>query len=172
MMNRKSDGDSIRRLIKKLREEIPNVIIRTTLIVGFPTEKEEEFEELYDFVKTSKFDRLGAFSYSCEEGTAASRIKEQISEDIKEVRRNKIMLLQQEISGNKLKEKIGKEYTVIVENISDDGLYFIGRSYMDVPSEDGVIYVDFDESIAINEYIDVEIYDSNEYDLFAKRIKK
>ena len=76
-------------LIKKIREEIPGVIIRTTLIVGFPTEKEEEFEELYSFVKDSKFDRLGAFSFSSEEGTAASRIKEQVADDIKEERKNK-----------------------------------------------------------------------------------
>ena len=168
LMNRKSDGDSIRNLIHKLRKEIPNVIIRTTLIVGFPTEKDEEFEELYNFVKDSKFDRLGAFSYSCEDGTAASKIKEQISEDIKEDRRNRIMLLQQKISEKKMKEKIGNKYEVIIENISEDGMYFIGRSYMDVPSEDGVIYVDYDESIAINEYVMVEVYDSTEYDLYAR----
>ena len=168
LMNRKSDGDSIRNLIHKLRKEIPNVIIRTTLIVGFPTEKAEEFEELYNFVKDSKFDRLGAFSYSCEDGTAASKIKEQISEDIKEDRRNRIMLLQQKISEKKMKEKIGNKYEVIIENISEDGMYFIGRSYMDVPSEDGVIYVDYDESIAINEYVIVEVYDSTEYDLYAR----
>ena len=168
LMNRKSDGDSIRNLIHKLRKEIPNVIIRTTLIVGFPTEKDEEFEELYNFVKDSKFDRLGAFSYSCEDGTAASKIKEQISEDIKEDRRNRIMLLQQKISEKKMKEKIGNKYEVIIENISEDGMYFIGRSYMDVPSEDGVIYVDYDESIAINEYVIVEVYDSTEYDLYAR----
>lgn len=168
LMNRKSDGDSIRNLIHKLRKEIPNVIIRTTLIVGFPTEKDQEFEELYNFVKDSKFDRLGAFSYSCEDGTAASKIKEQISEDIKEDRRNRIMLLQQKISEKKMKEKIGNKYEVIIENISEDGMYFIGRSYMDVPSEDGVIYVDYDESIAINEYVIVEVYDSTEYDLYAR----
>ena len=172
LMNRKSDGKSIRKLVDKIRKEIPEVIIRTTLIVGFPTEKEEEFEELYDFVKEYKFDRLGAFSYSCEDGTAASRIKEQIDDDIKEARRNKIMMLQQEISKKKMKSKIGKVYNVIIENMSEDGKYFIGRSYMDVPSEDGVIYIDYDKNIVINEYIDVEIYDSTEYDLYAKKVKK
>ena len=171
LMNRKSSGESIKELIKKIREEIPGVIIRTTLIVGFPTEKEEEFEELYSFVKDSKFDRLGAFSFSSEEGTAASRIKEQVADDIKEERKNKIMILQQEISRKKMKEKIGKSYEVIVENISDNGQYCIGRSYMDVPSEDGVIYVDYDPSIVLNEYIDVIIYDSDDYDLYAK-VKK
>ena len=171
LMNRKSSGESIKELIKKIRKEIPGVIIRTTLIVGFPTEKEEEFEELYSFVKDSKFDRLGAFSFSSEEGTAASRIKEQVADDIKEERKNKIMILQQEISRKKMKEKIGNSYEVIIENISDNGQYFIGRSYMDVPSEDGVIYVDYDPSIVLNEYIDVIIYDSDDYDLYAK-VKK
>ena len=172
LMNRKSDGDSIRKLVKKIRKEIPDVIIRTTLIVGFPTETHEEFLELYEFVKEAKFDRLGAFSYSREEGTAASKIVNQIDDNIKEERKNKIMELQQDISKEKMKEKIGKTYNVIIENMSDDGEYFIGRSYMDVPSEDGVIYVDYDDSIFINDYLDVQIYDGTEYDLYAKIIKK
>lgn len=172
LMNRKSDGDSIRKLVKKIRKEIPDVIIRTTLIVGFPTETHEEFLELYEFVKEAKFDRLGAFSYSREEGTAASKIVNQIYDKIKEERKNKIMELQQDISKEKMKEKIGKTYNVIIENMSDDGEYFIGRSYMDVPSEDGVIYVDYDDSIFINDYLDVLIYDGTEYDLYAKIIKK
>jgi len=172
LMNRKSDGDSIRKLVKKIRKEIPDVIIRTTLIVGFPTETHEEFLELYEFVKEAKFDRLGAFSYSREEGTAASKIVNQIDDNIKEERKNKIMELQQVISKEKMKEKIGKTYNVIIENMNDDGEYFIGRSYMDVPSEDGVIYVDYDDSIFINDYLDVLIYDGTEYDLYAKIIKK
>lgn len=172
LMNRKSDGDSIRKLVKKIRKEIPDVIIRTTLIVGFPTETHEEFLELYEFVKEAKFDRLGAFSYSREEGTVASKIVNQIDDNIKEERKNKIMELQQDISKEKMKEKIGKTYNVIIENMSDDGEYFIGRSYMDVPSEDGVIYVDYDDSIFINDYLDVLIYDGTEYDLYAKIIKK
>ena len=172
LMNRKSDGKSIRNLISKIRREIPEAIIRTTLIVGFPTETEEEFGELFNFVKECKFDRLGAFAYSCEEGTAASRIKEQISEETKEKRRNNIMELQQEISKRNMHDKIGNVYNVIIENVSDDGEYFIGRSYMDLPSEDGVIFVDFDSTIVLNDYIDVEIYESSEYDLYAKMVKK
>ena len=96
----------------------------------------------------------------------------QIDDNIKEERKNKIMELQQDISKEKMKEKIGKTYNVIIENMSDDGEYFIGRSYMDVPSEDGVIYVDYDDSIFINDYLDVLIYDGTEYDLYAKIIKK
>ena len=167
-MNRKSDKDSIISLVKKIRKEIPDVIIRTTLIVGFPGETEEDFNELYEFVKETKFDRLGAFKYSPEDGTAASILPDQIDESIKDERLNKIMLLQQDISKELLKNKIGNIYDCIIENVTDDGQYFIARSYMDVPSEDGVIYVKFTDNIAINEYVKIKITDSNEYDLFGK----
>ncbi len=168
LMNRKSDRGSIVKLIKKIRKEVPNVIIRTTLIVGFPTETDEEFNELYDFVKEYKFDRLGAFAFSIEDGTAASKIKSQVDDEVKELRRTKIMELQQNISKELLSNKIGKEYEVLIENISGDGKYFIARSYMDVPSEDGVIYVDFEDGILVNDYYKVIIYDNTEYDLYAR----
>ena len=171
-MNRKSDGNSIRRLIKKIRKEIPDVILRTTLIVGFPGETEEDFNELYDFVKEVRFDRLGAFKYSKEEGTAASLMEDQIDYKIKNKRYNKIMKIQQGISKELMKDKIGKVYSCIIENISDDGEFFIGRSYMDVPSEDGVIYIEYDSSIVINQYVDVLITNSSEYDLYGKILNK
>lgn len=166
-MNRKSNGESIRKLIKKLRKEIPNVILRTTLIVGFPGETDEQYEELVDFIKEVKFDRLGAFSYSKEEGTAASLFPNQVSNSIKEKRRKKIMEIQQVLSLYKLKDNINKKYTCIVESITDDGDYFIGRTMMDVPSEDGVVYIEYDPSIEINDYINVLITDSTEYDLLG-----
>ncbi len=165
LMNRKSDGQSIRNLITKLRKEIPDVILRTTLIVGFPGETEEEFNELCEFVKNSKFDRLGAFAYSAEDGTPAAKFKEQIDEKVKIQRQNKIMEIQQEVSKELLSNRIGKTYECLIENISDDGEYFIGRSYMDVPSEDGVIYIKFNPEYMINEFVNVEIIDSLEYDL-------
>lgn len=167
-MNRKSDGKKIRDLISKLRNEIPNVILRTTLIVGFPGETEENFEELCTFVKESRFDRLGAFSYSAEDGTPAAKFKNQIDENVKEIRRNKIMEIQQEVSINNLKNKIGNIYECIIENITEDGNYYIGRSYMDVPSEDGVIYIKFNSEYMINEFVNVKIVDSSEYDLFGE----
>lgn len=167
-MNRKSDGKKIRDLINKLRNEIPNVILRTTLIVGFPGETEENFEELCTFVKESRFDRLGAFSYSAEDGTPAAKFKNQIDENVKEIRRNKIMEIQQEVSINNLKNKIGNIYECIIENITEDGNYYIGRSYMDVPSEDGVIYIKFNSEYMINEFVNVKIVDSSEYDLFGE----
>lgn len=167
-MNRKSDGNTIRSLINKLRKEIPEVILRTTLIVGFPGETEENFKELYEFVNDSKFDRLGAFSYSAEDGTPASKFTFQIDEEIKEERRIKIMELQQSVSLNNLKNKVGNIYECIIENITEDGEYYIARSYMDVPSEDGVIYVKYNPEYMINEYVNIKIVDSNEYDLFGE----
>ena len=167
-MNRKSDGNTIRNLIAKLRNEIPDVILRTTLIVGFPGEKEEEFNELLEFVGESKFDRLGAFSYSAEDGTPAAKFNEQVADDIKEIRKNKIMEAQQIVSINNLKDKVGNVYECLIENITEDGEYFIARSYMDVPSEDGVIYVDYNPEYMINEFVDVLITDSDEYDLYGK----
>ncbi len=170
-MNRKSDTDSIKELIAKLRKEIPNVILRTTLIVGFPGETEEQFNELCEFVKESKFDRLGAFAYSAEDGTPAAKFKDQIDEDIKNNRKNKIMEIQQEISKANLKKKIGNTYECLLENITEDGEYYIGRSYMDVPSEDGVIYIKFNSEYMINEFVNVKITDSREYDLFGEIIE-
>lgn len=164
-MNRKTNKESIIKLVNKLRKEIPNVVLRTTLIVGFPGETDDQFDELCDFVKGIKFDRLGAFSYSPEDGTPAAKFNNQIDEDIKEERRNKIMELQQEVSKNNLSNKVGKTYECLIENITDDGKYFIGRTYMDVPSEDGVVYIDFDSEYMINEFVNVKIVSSDEYDL-------
>lgn len=170
-MNRKSDGNTIRNLIAKLRKEIPNVILRTTLIVGFPGETEENFNELCEFVKDSKFDRLGAFAYSAEDGTPAAKFNNQIDEDIKELRRDKIMQIQQEVSTNNLKNKVGNTYECLIENITEDGEYFIGRSYMGVPSEDGVVYIKFNNDSMINEFVNVLITSSDEYDLYGEIVE-
>ena len=170
-MNRKSDGNTIRNLICKLRKEIPDVILRTTLIVGFPGETEENFKELCEFVEESKFDRLGAFAYSKEEGTTAY-FKEQIEEEkTKNKRQSKIMFIQQAVSKELMKDKIGKEYTCLIENMTEDGEYYIGRTYMDVPSEDGVVYVKYDSAIMVNDFVNVKIVDSSEYDLIGEVVK-
>ncbi len=166
-MNRKSDKKSIYDLVNILRKEIPDVILRTTLIVGFPGETEENFNELCEFVQSCRFDRLGAFSYSAEDGTPAAKFKDQISEKVKIERRNKIMEIQQGVSKDNLKKCVGKIFNCLIENISEDGEYLIGRSYMDVPSEDGVIYIENDNDTMINEFVDVKITNSNEYDLFG-----
>lgn len=140
-MNRKSNKDEIEHLINHIREEIPNVILRTTLIVGFPGEMKEDFEELYNFVKSANFDKLGAFPYSKEDGTPASRLKDQIHHMTKKSRHREIMTLQKEISRKNLEKKIGNTYEVLIENLSFDKKYYIGRTYMDVPEEDGVVFI-------------------------------
>lgn len=169
-MNRQSDGESIRKLIQKLRKEIPEVIIRTTVMVGFPGETEENFEELYEFLKEAKFDKLGCFAYSKEEGTPASRLKEQIHPMTKKSRYRKIMSLQQKISKDNLEDKIGKELEVLIEEKSFDEKYYIGRSYMDAPEIDGVIYIKANEnqSLSIGNFVKCKIIDIEEYDLIAQ----
>ena len=167
-MNRKSNEESIKELIKKIRKEIPNVIIRTSLIVGFPGETQEDFEKLCEFVKTAKFDRMGAFTYSKEDGTPAERLPNQIHGNTKKSRYNKIMKIQKEISDQKGKEKIGKTYEVLVENKSFDGKYLVGRTYMDVPDEDGVVYIESSDTSLIGKFIKVKITDYSDYDLIGK----
>ena len=168
-MNRKSDGKSIKMLITKLREQIPQVILRTTLIVGFPGETEEDFNQLYKFVENAKFDKLGAFMYSKEEGTPAEKMQNQIHPSTKKSRYNKIMKLQQKISEQSLKNKIGKNYKTLIEEKSFDGRYLIGRTYMDVPDEDGVVFIEnIEGKNLIGEFVNVEIIDVQEYDLIGK----
>ena len=167
-MNRKSDEASIKEVIKKIRNEIPNVILRTTLIVGFPGETEEDFEKLYSFVEETKFDKLGAFMYSKEDGTPAARLKEQIHPSTKKKRYNKIMKLQKEISEKNLSLKIGNTYTTLIENISFDKKYYIGRTYMDVPDMDGVVYIKNTKPDLIGKFVECKIVDVNEYDLIGE----
>ena len=167
-MNRKSDEESIKRVIKKIRKEIPNVILRTTLIVGFPGETEEDFEKLYNFVEETKFDKLGAFMYSKEDGTPAARLKEQIHHATKKRRYKKIMELQKEISNKNLNSKIGNTYLTLIENESFDKKYYIGRSYMDVPDMDGVIYIKNTKPNLIGKFVNCKIVDVNEYDLIGE----
>ena len=171
-MNRKSDGKSIRNLIKKLREEIPNVVIRTTVTVGFPGESKENFDELYNFLKQAKFDKLGCFSYSKEEGTPAARLKEQIHPMTKKSRYNKIMQLQKEISKENLEKNMGRELEVLIEDKTFDNKYYIGRSYMDVPEIDGIVYVKNDDNLNFGEFIKCKVTKVDEYDLVAEKIKK
>ncbi len=168
-MNRKSNGESIKNLIKKIREKIPDVILRTTLIVGFPGETTRDFEELYKFVEDTKFDKLGVFTYSKEDGTPAEKMKDQIHSSTKKSRYNKIMKLQQGISENSLKNKIGNTYKTLIEEKSFDGRYLIGRTYMDVPNEDGVVFIKNDvNKDLIGKFINVKITDVKEYDLIGE----
>lgn len=167
-MNRKSDSKSIERVITKLKEEIPDVIIRTTMIVGFPGETEEQFNELHEFVKRARFDKLGAFKYSKEDGTPASRLPEQIHHSTKKKRWNLIMKTQESIANEKLQEKIGNTYLAIVDSVTVDGKYLVARSYMDIPDEDGVIYIENDGKTKIGEFINCVITGCRGYDLIGE----
>lgn len=171
-MNRHSDGESIRKVIKKIREEIPDVIIRSTVMVGFPGETKEDFEELYQFLQEAKFDKLGAFAYSKEEGTPAARLKDQIHPMTKKSRYYKIMSLQQEISKKNLEEKVGKNYEVLIENVSFDQKYYIARSYMDVAEIDGVIFIENTQKdhSRIGKFVNCQITKVKDYDLIGKLI--
>ena len=173
-MNRKSTGESIRKLITKLREEIPNVVIRSTLMVGFPGETEEDFEELYEFVKWAKLDKLGCFTYSKEEGTVASKMENQVHPMTKKKRYNKIMALQKNISEENMKKHIGKTLKVLVESTqanvknSKNSYECIGRTYMDVPDIDGVIYIK--GKAEPNTFVNCKVTDFREYDLIGEII--
>lgn len=173
-MNRKTTKKSIINLIEKLRKEIPNVIIRSTLMVGFPGETDEDFKELCDFVKWAKFDKLGCFSYSKEEGTAAAKMQEQVKTNIKKSRYNEIMSIQQKVSNENLKNKIGKAYKILIEDafVAENKVVFVGRTYMDVPEIDGNVYVTADEKdlnkVEINNFVNCKITGVKGYDLIAK----
>ncbi len=177
-MNRKTNKSTIEKLIEKIRIQIPDVILRTTLIVGFPGETKEDFLELYDFVQKAKFDKMGAFMYSKEEGTPAARMKNQIHGNTKKSRYNKIMSLQQEISRENLSKKIGREYEVLIENISFDKKYLIGRTSQDVPDIDGIVYIKYDNQREANrditeyknQFVKCKIINVKDYDLIAEML--
>ena len=169
-MNRKSTGKSIRNLIQKLRKEIPGVIIRTTVMVGFPGETKENFEELYNFLNEAKFDKLGCFSYSKEDGTPAEKFLNQVHPMTKKSRFNKIMELQKQISKNNLEKVMGKELEVLIENINTNKKFYIGRSYKDVPEIDGLVYIKKNSNKKLKEgqFIKCKIVNIDNYDLIGE----
>lgn len=169
MMNRRTNKEDIINLIQKLRRTIPGIVIRTTFIVGFPGETQEDFKELYDFIQDIRFERLGVFTYSKEEGTPAYNLEGHLSEDLKEERRSEIMELQRNISEEIMGEKVGKEYKLIIEEDNGDGNY-IGRSYMDSPEIDGVVYIETDRDLSPGDFVQVRIKDYLEYDLLGEVI--
>jgi len=167
-MNRKSTGKRIVELIEKIQKEIPEAVLRTSLIVGFPGETQEDFEELYNFVAQGYFNKLGVFTYSKEDGTPAARLKEQIHPATKRSRLNKIMKLANEISRKKLEKCIGKEYEVLIETKTFDDRYYIGRTYMDIPDTDGVMFIENTKPCSEGEWVKVKVKDIRDYDLIGK----
>lgn len=172
-MNRRTNKKEIEDLLNKIRKEIPNVVLRTSLIVGFPGETQEDFEELSEFIKTARFDKLGAFMYSKEDGTPTARLPEQINGNTKKSRYNKIMKEQQKISSEIMKNKIGQEYEVLVEDVSFDGKFLIGRTKQDVPEIDGLVFIENEnQEDKINQFVKVIVEDVKDYDLIGKVIEK
>lgn len=171
-MNRHDTSKIIYDTIEKIRKNIPDAILRTTVIVGFPGEKKEYFNELLEGIQKIKFERLGAFAYSREENTRSYDFKDQLEEKLKQRRLEKLLEIQKEISRNLMKKQIGKKLEVIVEDVSEDEKYFVCRSMYEAPDVDGRIYIKIDDDtskkLVIGEYTNVIITNSNEYDLFAE----
>ena len=168
-MNRRTTKESIINLINKLRMEIPEIVIRTTFIVGFPGETDDEFKELHQFVENIRFERLGVFTYSKEEDTPAYSMANHVDEVVKENRRDSLMELQRIISEDIMMSKIDKTYNVIIEEYAGEDTY-IGRTYMDSPEIDGVVYINTDKDLEIDEFVKVKITEYLEYDLIGELV--
>lgn len=166
-MGRKSSQALIREKVAKLRAAIPDIAIRTTLIVGFPGESEEEFEDLMHFVQEMKFDRLGVFSYSQEEGTAAARMENQIEDELKEERRDIIMDIQKNIAASLCEQEVGKVMEVLIEGKLPEERIFCGRTRRDAPDIDGLVFVSSEEELYSGDFVTVKIREAGDYDLMG-----
>ncbi len=166
-MNRRTDKNKVEELIKKLRSQVPGIVVRTTFIVGFPGESEEEFNELYQFIQKTKFDRLGVFTYSMEEDTPAFLLPNHIDQDVKEERRDILMELQRSISEEIMSSKVGKTYDTIIEEFAGNDTY-VGRTYMDSPEIDGVVYITTEKELEEGQFVKVNITECLEYDLIGE----
>ncbi len=169
-MNRRITGEEIKTLINKIREKIPQVCLRTTLIVGYPSESEEEFEELKTFVEQTKFDRMGAFTYSAEENTAAFKLEDNISQEEKDERLNALTFLQEGISLKLNQKKIGKTFKVLIDR--KEGEFWIGRTEFDSPEVDNEVLISIEEKVKIGNFYQVKITDAAEFDLYGEIASK
>lgn len=169
-MGRRTNRADLENVIGRLRREIPDIALRTTLITGFPGEMKEQHEELMDFVESMRFDRLGVFTYSPEEGTAAAAMDGQIDEAVKQQRRDELMELQQEIAFELSDAMVGRKLWVLVEGrLPEEGIY-IGRTYRDAPDVDGYIFISAQEELMSGDLVEVLVTASNEYDLIGEVI--
>lgn len=169
-MGRWTNREQIENTVSKLRKEIPDIVLRTTLITGFPGETEEDFEQLKEFVEKMQFDRLGVFTYSREEDTPAAEMVEQIEEEIKASRCDEIMQIQQDIAFDKSNSRVGEIYEVMIEGkLPEEGVY-IARTYMDAPDVDGYVFIQSDYNFDSGDFVKVEITRSDEYDLIGEII--
>ena len=166
-MGRRTNKQQLVEIIGKLRRKIPDIALRTTLITGFPTETQQDFEQLYEFVDEMEFDRLGVFTYSPEENTPAAQMDGQIDEDVKAVRRDEIMQLQQEVSIDIANDMIGKIVDCIIEGKIEDDDVYVGRSYKDAPNVDGYVFINSKENLMSGDIVKVHIEHAKEYDLIG-----
>lgn len=166
-MGRRTSKQELIDIVGKLRKEIPDIVLRTTLITGFPGETEEDHEELKEFVDEMEFDRLGVFTYSPEENTPAAEMADQVPEEVKEERRDELMELQQEISYDRGQDRIGQELLVMIEGKVADESAYIGRTYGDAPKVDGYIFVQTGELLMTGDFAKVRVTGALEYDLIG-----
>ena len=167
-MGRRTSNEDLRRIIGKLRAEIPDIALRTSLITGFPGETEEDHEELYRFVNEMEFDRLGVFTYSQEENTPAAMMPDQIEEEVKLARQAELMELQQEIAFEKAEDMVGSILWCMIEGkVAEEDVY-IGRTYKDAPNVDGYIFIQTSATLMTGDFVKVQVTDSNEYDLIGE----
>jgi len=164
-MKRPASSENVLQRIKQWREICPGLTIRSTFIVGFPGETEEEFEELLDFIEQAQLDRVGAFAYSPVEGAVANNLPDHISPEVQQERLARLMLLQEEISEERLKRKIGKTITVLIDDVDEDGA--IARSSSDAPEIDGLVYIENSQEFEVGSLVDVRITDTDAHDLWG-----
>jgi ribosomal protein S12 methylthiotransferase len=164
-MKRPGNQERVLERIASWREICPQLVIRSTFIVGFPGETEEDFQELLDFLDTAQLDRVGCFTYSAVDGAAANQLPNPVPEAVKQERYHRFMLKQQEISSQKLKRRIGQLMNVLVESHDDEG--YIGRSYADAPEIDGLVHITTDDELVLGDFCQVRVDDADEYDLYA-----
>ena len=166
-MGRRTTKQELKDVINKLRENIPDIALRTTLITGFPGETQKDHEEMLDFVDEMEFDRLGVFTYSPEEDTPAAVMPDQIDEEVKEQRRDAVMELQQEVSLDKSEEMVGKVIDCLIEGKIEDDDTYVGRSYKDAPNVDGFVFVKTGANLMSGDIVKVRIDGAMEYDLIG-----
>lgn len=169
-MGRRTSKQELIDIVGKLRREIPDICLRTTLITGFPGETQEQHEELAEFVDEMEFDRLGVFTYSPEEGTPAAAMPDQIDEEIKEERQAELMELQQEVAFDNAENMIGREMLVMIEGKVADENAFVGRTYRDAPNVDGLIFINTDEELISGDFAKVKVTGALDYDLIGELI--
>ena len=167
-MGRRTTNADLRKIISKLRTEIPDIALRTTLITGFPGESDEDHNILMDFIDEMEFDRLGVFTYSPEEDTPAASMPDQIDEEVKLDRRDELMELQQEISADRSQRLVGKRMEVIIEGKAADEDVYVGRTYMDAPGVDGYVFIKSEEELLSGDFARVKITKALEYDLIGE----